>query len=113
MKVLNLSGVKKGWFGRRVKKVVARIYVKDGRVVIKSKLPSFLALRDEIQRIGDTIGFGVIDCVSTPYSREDIIVSEHKTDDPQFLEALAYWNTLYHEFDGWVIGASRNPIVDE
>lgn len=113
MKVLRLFGVKKGWFGRRVKKVVARIYVKDGKVVIESKLPSFRALRDKIQEIGDLGGFGIEDCISTPHSRADVIVSRHKTDDPKFLEALAYYHVFYNEFDGWIIGASRNSVVDE
>ena len=115
MKKLKLIGlrIKKGWFGRQIRKQVGIIYVKDSNVIIESKLPSLRALRNRIQEVGDAGGFGIEDCIHTPHSREHVIISRHKTDDPKFLEALKYARWWQDEYDGWDINITASPIIDE
>lgn len=106
MKKLKLLGIKKGLFRRCVKKIVATIYVKDGRVVIESKLPSVLALRDKIQKLGDEEGFVL-------WHTREYGERPRKTNEPDFLEAVASEDLLYRDFDGWAIVATRDQIVEE
>lgn len=102
-KLINLGFWK---FHRR--KTIATIYIKNGKVVVESKLYSILELRDEIQKTGESGGFHYF--LPKPPYHEYIL---QKIGDEKFLEGVrgAPWWTE-RDFGGWTILLRACKVVE-
>ncbi|MCX6813025.1 MAG: hypothetical protein NTV77_00820 [Candidatus Azambacteria bacterium] len=128
MKKIKLVGIKKGWFGREIEKIIADIYVQDGKVIVESKYPK---LKEELQKELDglaytTGAFGIRKCrdVIDEKGRNvtELYQINQKPGDAKFLEALlgAVWfwgekkfNDYKKEFGGYLIIPTISKIVEE
>ncbi|HCI05427.1 MAG: hypothetical protein UX26_C0018G0008 [Parcubacteria group bacterium GW2011_GWC1_45_9] len=108
MKKLKIIGLKNRFFGFGpvVRKQIATIYVKDGQVEVESELSSLRALRDRIQRGGETGGALLSHTVEEVGRR-------YKVNEPEFLEALTYEPLWEERYDGWDIHIAASKVVDE
>ncbi|MBI5401492.1 hypothetical protein HZB05_01540 [Candidatus Wolfebacteria bacterium] len=121
MKKLKLVGIKKGWFGRKIKKNVADIYVQDNKVIVESK---YQKSREELQKELDRLAY--IGAFGIRKSREIKDKKGNVTDiqdfqinqrpgDQKFLEALAgcgwFWDDK--KFDGYEVYETISKIVEE
>ncbi|MBI5401491.1 hypothetical protein HZB05_01535 [Candidatus Wolfebacteria bacterium] len=120
MKKLKLIGIKKGWFGREIQKIVADIYVQDGKVVVESKDQKEKeklqkAINDRLEYPG---AFGIRKSRDIKDKRG--IVTElyqitQKPGDPQFLEALTSAFGFWHDkkFGDYQIIPTISKIIEE
>lgn len=121
MKKLKLVGIKKGWFGRKIKKIVADIYVQDGKVVVESKdREEARKLQKEINyRAVQAIPFGIRKCreIKDEKGRNvtELYQINQKPGDPLFLEALAsafgFW--IDKKFGDYEVYETISKIVEE
>jgi len=122
MKKIKLVGIKKGWFGRKIKKIVADIYVQNGKVIVESKYPELKeGLQKELDRFAYTTGaFGIR---KSRYIKDkkgnvmdiQLIQINQKPGDLEFLEALlgATWFWSDKKFDDYEIYETISKIVEE
>lgn len=121
MKKIKLVGIKKGWFGREIQKIVADIYVQDGKVIVESKYPKIKEeLQKELDLVAYTTGaFGIRKCryIKDKKGNEtdiQLIQINQKPGDPKFLEAvLDSWFWDDKKFDGFEIYETISKIVEE
>ncbi len=121
MKKLNLVGIKKGWFGRRIKKIIAVIYVKDGRVMVESKCQKIKKqLQAEIDKVAYDGVFGIPKYKNVKDAKGRVINNEvweqhQKPKDPQFLEAFkaSTWFWFDKEYDDYKINPLISDIVEK
>ena len=124
MKKLKLLGIKKGLFGREVRKVVADIYVKDGKIVVESKdKKAGDKLQKELnRRLSWKGGFYLGKSREKRDKNGELL--EHviygvftKPDEPKFLNTLrsrgfsGFWST--ENFGDYEIHIGLSKIVDE
>jgi len=124
MKKLKLVGIKKGWFGRDIQKVVADIYVKDGEIVVESKdKKASDKLQKELnKRLAYKGGFGL--GKSTEKRSKNGELLEHvsyvvltKPDDPEFLNTLksggffGFW--MNEKFGDYEVYETLSEITEE
>lgn len=122
MRKLKLVGIKKGWFGREIKKIVADIYVQDNKVVVESKdQKEKEKLQKEINdRLAHIIPFGIRKSREIKDEKGNVTGGElyqinQKPGDPKFLEALkgafGFWSGK--KFGGYLIIPTISKIVEE
>ena len=119
MKKLELFGFRKNFFGREVRKQIATIYVRDGKVVVESEMPK---LREILQQAIEHEAYSEkgIESVGTLEGEGG---GFHKPEDSNFLEELRMANlwvqkdegrsVRVREWDGWFVSIPRSKVVDE
>ncbi|HDO23757.1 MAG TPA: hypothetical protein ENG99_00905 [bacterium] len=102
MKKIKLVGIKKGWLGRKIEKVVADVYVKNGKIVVESKYKKDAdKLQKELNKMLANKG-GLYLKKSREKRDKSGELLEHvqyivlkKPDDPEFSDALR--SSISHE----------------
>lgn len=108
MKKLKLVGLKYD-SGKYVGELqlVGEVYVENGKVRVESPYPDLAKeLLETIEKFAYTRGARMGPTREGPHTF-------HKTDDPQFLEALCYTDIWDKRFGGWRIDEMRSEIVKE
>lgn len=88
MKKIKLTGVKEGWFGRKVKKHIADLYVQDGKVVLDSKYKGSKELEEEINEAANREVFRKKYGDDSREEGPTFWMTSKKPEDPDFLGAL-------------------------
>lgn len=108
MKKLKIKATKKGLFGRRIEKIIAEVWVENGKVRVKAineKIEKQLLKNIEPAAYGR--GFLISPSREEPGCFQNV-------NDPDFLKAIMYSDRLIHEtYDGWDILPVASKVVEE
>jgi len=122
MRKIKLIGIKKGWFGREIEKIIADIYVQDGKVIVESKYQKEKEeLQKELNRLAYTTGaFGIRKSWDIKDKKGNVTNTQYgqinqRPGDPKFLEAVLASTWFWHDkkFDDYEIIPTISKIVEE
>jgi hypothetical protein len=121
MRKIKLVGIKKGWFGREVEKIVADIYVKDSKVIVESKYQKEKEeLQKEINHSAYTGAFGIRKSWEIKDKKGNVTDTQcgqinQRPGDSKFLEAVLASTWFWHDkkFNGYLIIPTISKIVEE
>ena len=121
MKKLKVVGIKKGWIRKKVRKVVAEIWVENGRVIVKAKDPVVGDLwQKEIEREVKIGAFRIgkhklIEDKDGRLLEHHAIESPRKLSDPDFLKAVrgALWFWEGKKMGAYEIYETISEVVEE
>ncbi|MFH1656528.1 MAG: hypothetical protein ABH956_02005 [Candidatus Nealsonbacteria bacterium] len=119
MKKLNLVGVRKTWFGVTIKKIVAKVYIQDGKVIVESGNEK---VKEDLQREIDRLAYQGAFMINTNIEKRDKqgnliqhqrFVKLCKPDNPKFLDSLRSATWFWHKkiFGGYEIYQTISKIV--